>query len=137
MNNIKGNLIAVVRIRGRVKVRRDIQETLDRLHLKKPNNCIIIKATEAYMGMIKKANDYIAYGEVDEGVLEKLIKKYKINAQPADFSEASKVKEIKEHFPIRLRPPRRGHREIKKGYAEHGALGYRGKDINNLIRRMM
>lgn len=137
MGDSKDNLIAVVRVRGRVKVRQDIQETLDRLHLKKPNNCIVIKASDAYMGMIKKANDYIAYGEINKEVLEKLAKKKGIQLNAADFSDVNKAAEVKGHFPIKLHPPRKGYREIKHNYKVGGALGYMGSDINKLILKMI
>jgi len=38
--------------------------------------------------------------------------------------------------PFRLHPPRKGYRNIKLPYPE-GALGYRGKEINELLRRMI
>ncbi len=137
MKDLKNNLIAVVRVRGRVKVRKDIQETLDRLHLKKPNNCIILNANDAYLGMIKKANDYIAYGEISKEVLEKIVKKKNLPLQASDFSNSEKAIEVKKYFPITLRPPSRGYREVKQSYKVGGALGYMGSEINNLILRMI
>ena len=38
---------------------------------------------------------------------------------------------------IRLPPPRRGFRHIKRGYHDGGDLGYRGKEINELLLRMV
>ena len=40
---------------------------------------------------------------------------------------------------FRLAPPRQGFGKIgiKKGFAEKGALGYRGKEINALLKKMM
>ncbi|MGC8479008.1 MAG: uL30 family ribosomal protein [Candidatus Micrarchaeia archaeon] len=137
MKDLKNNLIAVVRVRGRVKVRKDIQETLDRLHLKKPNNCVILKANDAYIGMIKKANDYIAYGEVSNDVLEKIVKKKNLPISAPDFSNGEKAEEVKKYFPITLRPPSRGYRKVKQNYKVGGALGYMGDEINSLLLRMI
>jgi ribosomal protein L30/L7E len=69
-------LVAVVRIRGRVNVRSDITETLNRLHLKRVNNCAIIKQTPSLHGMIHKVENYVAYGEIDEPTLTKLLAKH-------------------------------------------------------------
>jgi len=112
--------------------------------------------------MITKVNDYITWGEVDEATLEKLLKekgrttgnkkiddnymaaktKYgsiKEFTAAAMKSEAkiSDIPELKHMF--RLNPPTGGHERkgIKKPYALGGALGYRGKEINELIGRMI
>ena len=39
-------------------------------------------------------------------------------------------------MPIRMHPPRKGYRGIKQSYKAGGDLGYRGKEINSLIKRM-
>ncbi len=39
---------------------------------------------------------------------------------------------------FRLHPPRKGFKKsIKRHYHDNGELGYRSKDINNLVKRMM
>jgi large subunit ribosomal protein L30 len=38
---------------------------------------------------------------------------------------------------FRLSPPRKGFEGNKRSYQNGGALGYRGKDINELIERML
>ena len=38
---------------------------------------------------------------------------------------------------IRLHPPIGGYEGIKRSYVNGGALGYRGKDINRLLLRMI
>ena len=122
-SKVKGELIAIVRVRGSVKVRGEIKETLSRLGLEKPNHCVIVSSTPVYLGMIKKAKDYITWGEIDEDTLS-LLEKY-----------ASKEKERL----YRLHPPIKGYERkgIKTTYSKGGALGYRGKDINTLITRMV
>jgi large subunit ribosomal protein L30 len=137
-SDMRSKLIAVVRVRGRVKVRGNIQETLDRLRLKKPNNCVVVKATDSYIGMINKANDYIAYGEIDSQILDRILKKYGIQMSAESLnSSPEKMAELKQHLPFRLRPPSRGYRNIKFSYKDHGALGYMGKEINGLLARMI
>ncbi|HNR25150.1 MAG TPA: 50S ribosomal protein L30, partial [Methanobacteriaceae archaeon] len=38
---------------------------------------------------------------------------------------------------FRLHPPRKGYKDIKKAFNEGGTLGYRGEDINHLLKRMV
>ena len=137
-SDIKNKLIAIVRVRGRVKVRDKTQETLDRLNLKKPNNCVVVRATDSYIGMINKANDYIAYGEVDNAILDKILKKRGVPISADELSNSpEKMAELKQHLPFRLKPPRRGYSRIKFSYVNHGSLGYMGKEINGLLARMI
>ena len=49
-----------------------------------------------------------------------------------------KYKEIPEIKPLfRLNPPKKGYKGIKRSFANGGTLGYRGKEINKLIERMV
>ena len=66
---------AVVRVRGTVNVRRDIQETLRMLRLTRINHCVVIPDTPQYRGMLKKVKDYITWGEIDEETLKELLLK--------------------------------------------------------------
>ncbi len=116
-------LIAIIRVRGRVGVRQDIEETLKRLKLTKPNHLVIYPKTDSILGMIKKVNSYITWGEVDKNTLELLDKRA--------------TKETENLY--RLSPPRKGwgRKGIKYSYKEGGATGYRGKEIVSLIERML
>jgi len=38
---------------------------------------------------------------------------------------------------FRLNPPKKGYEGIKRSFVNKGALGYRGKEINKLIERMI
>ena len=75
--DIENKLLAVVRIRGRVGTRRDINETLSRLGLKSPNNLVVVYGTKSILGMISKCNDFVTYGEVDRKGFELIAKKAK------------------------------------------------------------
>ncbi|MCS7113300.1 MAG: 50S ribosomal protein L30 [Nitrososphaerota archaeon] len=152
-------MIAVVRVRGTVNVRRDVEETLRRLRLTKPNHCIVLPETDAYLGMVNKVKDWVAYGEIDLETLKLLLKERgkviggkpltdeicrKIGFDDIDdlaealysgqvgFSDLGIVKPV-----FRLHPPSKGyHRNVKKHYPE-GSLGYWGRDIRKLIERMV
>ncbi|MCL5431244.1 MAG: uL30 family ribosomal protein, partial [Candidatus Marsarchaeota archaeon] len=61
-SDLDGRLIAAVRIRGRVNVDSRIEDTMERLHLPKVNNCALIKVDAAYAGMLEKCMNHIAFG---------------------------------------------------------------------------
>ncbi len=137
-NELDNKIIAAIRVRGRVNVRRSIAETLSRLRLRRVNNCVLIKMDDSYTGMIKECSDYITYGEINEQSLGKLVNKYGIKADPKEILEGRyDMKELRKSMPFRLHPPRRGYRSIKRNVKQGGALGYMGPEINQLIRRMV
>lgn len=149
---LNNKLIAIVRVRGTVNVRSDITETLKRLNLKHPNNCTVVRLTDTYHGMLVKVNNHVAFGEIDEPTLIKLIEKRgvsrvadKLKALPAaeiaKRFEAGKIKlsddEIKLDPVFKLHPPRHGYRSTKLQVKQGGSLGYQGAKINELISRMV
>ncbi|MDE1857379.1 MAG: uL30 family ribosomal protein [Candidatus Micrarchaeota archaeon] len=135
-NGLNGKLIAIVRIRGRVNVRSDIKETLERLRLPRVNNCSIVKMNDSYYGMLKNCVNHVAFGEIDEATLKKLLEK---RAEGLDIKqvESGDTKAMKEAMPLRLHPPKHGYRSTKLSVKQGGSLGYMGSGINNLIGRMI
>jgi len=151
-------VIAIVRVRGTVNVRRDVAETLKRLNLKKPNYCVVVPETKPYLGMIQKVKDYVAYGDIDLETFKKLLKRRgevkglgKLSGENVkklgfdsidELAEAlysgkisfKDVPQLKRFF--RLRPPSKGYKSVKKPYPE-GALGNWGSNISSLINRML
>ncbi len=158
-----GRWVAVVRIRGTVNVRKDVADTLKLLRLHKPHHAVIIPLTQSYKGMLLKAQNMIAWGEIDFETFLKLLKKRGRvigNKRLSDelVRELSKGKfssveelakaiwERKVSFkdilwlkPVfRLHPPRGGYRgSIKKSYQTGGSWGYWGENINQLLEKMM
>jgi large subunit ribosomal protein L30 len=151
---------AVVRARGKIGINREIRDTLKHLRLNRVNHCILVHANETNKGTLQKAKDYITWGEIDKETLKKLIKakgkllgdrpvseewiKANTSFQGIDqLIEAiiggkiqyRKLPEVKPVF--RLHPPRKGWEGIKRSFRERGALGYRGKEINKLLERMI
>ena len=111
--------IAVVRVRGLVKIRKDFVDTLKMLNLNQKNHCVIVENTPVHLGMIKKVKDFVTWGEVDEETIALLEprKKNKLYA---------------------LQPPKKGfgRKGIKMPFNKAGGLGYRGSKINDLLKRM-
>jgi len=124
------------------------------------NHCVILPENESTKGMLQTVKDYITWGEIDKKVLTKLInergkiegdkeltEKHLSNTTSYDTIEKLsdsiinnkfKYKEIPNVKPIfRLNPPKKGYEGIKKSFVNKGALGYRGKEINKLIERMI
>ena len=150
---------AVVRVRGRVGVKGEIEETLRRLRLTRVNHCVVVPDTPTIRGMLQKVKDYVTWGEIDAETLDLLLRRR------GELDGGKRVTEeyIKERTgmdwktflnavldgrvklrdvgikPFRLHPPSGGYerRGIKKPYTLGGALGYRGAAINDLLRRMM
>lgn len=113
--------IAVILVRGMHDVSGENKSTMQMLNLNRRNLCVIVPATRSMLGMISKIKNYVTYGEVDEETL-KLLKEKKGDSQS-----------------YRLNSPRKGYgrKGIKRHFSHGGGLGYRGKAINDLIKRMV
>jgi large subunit ribosomal protein L30 len=122
----KGKL-AAIRIRNITKADGKMRGTLDMLGLRKSHTCVIVPNTEAMRGMINKVKDYVTYGEIEE--------------ETAKMLEQKRGKKGKDgaRKDFHLSPPRGGfeRKGIKHNYEQGGALGYRGKKINELIKKML
>ena len=141
--NEKKGILAVIRIAGMVKVKKDIAETLDRLRLRKKYTCILVNSSDKdMMGMIEKVKFHVAYGSLDKGTLVELVK---VRGKGDKDIDAEKVVSglmtgkklsdfgLKPFF--RLHPPRKGIKS-KLQYPK-GVLGNNGSKINELIGRML
>lgn len=151
-------MIAAIRIRGRTGVKREIEDTMKMLRLRRINHAVILEENPSYQGMLQKAKDYITWGEIDEKTLTSIIeKRAKLPGNqpvtPEYLKESTNYKSIKELSkavingakleeagikPVfRLHPPRKGYENIKKAYNEGGSLGYRGGNIGVLLKKMI
>ncbi len=110
-------MLAIVRVRGTVKVRKEIEDTLRMLGLKKLNSVALIPENESLKGMIRKADNFVAWGEISDEIVKKL-------------------KERSDEKIFHLKPPRKGYKSVKHRWPK-GDLGYRGKEIEKLIERML
>ncbi len=124
--------LALIRIRGETGLRGELKTTLSLLRLMRNNVCVIVPASAAYMGMVKKISNFTAWGEIDEET-ERLLKEKR-----GEKTKDAQGKSVLKPF-FRLNPPKGGfeRKGIKKPYSMGGALGYRGNAINELIKRMI
>lgn len=152
-------MYAIVQVRGTVKTAREIKDTLKMLRLHHVNHCVLVPDSPAYLGMIRKVKDFVAYGEVDEEILAQILRtrarltgdslltdEYVSQHTPyATIDEfargladgSAKMTDVPGLKPVmRLHPPRKGYRSIKRTYQQGGALGYYGPEINSLLYKM-
>jgi large subunit ribosomal protein L30 len=151
---------AAIRVRGIVNIKPDIKKTLQLLNLTRVNHCVLLEEKASIKGMLQVAKDYITWGEIEKDALTKLMTsrgKLEGNKEltvsylkdatsynsidklsQAILDNKFKYKDIPNIKPIfRLSPPKKGYEGIKKPFVKKGALGYRGKEINKLIERML
>lgn len=154
-------LMLVIRIRGAPHMNYKIEDTLKMLRLHKVNHAIVIFADKTIYGMLQKVKDYIAYGEIDETILLRLLRNrallkgnvplteehLKNKTEFTDLKSLAKAliegkvkfKDIYNIKPIfRLHPPKGGFRgTIKKPFGSGGTLGNVGAYINQLAVKMI
>lgn len=119
--------VAAIQIRSSRGMRSSVKDTLFMLNMRKKNACVILNKTPSIMGMLKKAADQITYGDVSEETVQML--------------EKSKLRRVKTekatvYF---MHPPRGGfeRKGVKQPYTTGGALGYRKKNMADLIKKMI
>jgi len=144
-------MIVVIRISGQIKLKGDVVETLDKMKLRKKYTCVLLNETPENLGMIKKVNNFIAFGNIDEKTLVELIKtrakhigntKKKIEHPEKIAKEILAGKKLEE---LGIKPffglhPARGGINTKKHYnKDHPSLvlGNHKDNINKLIMRML
>ena len=153
-------MLAVIRIRGSTGVKPRARKTGELLRLHKINHMVFLDDTPETRGMLHTFKDYATWGEIDRETMELALKyramiqghkklteeKIKQIAGVSSYSELAqaimdgklKYGKLEGVVPVmRLHPPRKGLEYIRRQYGTGGTLGYRGKDINNLIRRML
>ncbi len=138
--------IAIVLVRGLVNVKQTVRDTLAMLHLTRKNHCVVVPNTPTYVGMIKKAKDYITWGDISDEVFAELVSKkgeeFKGREKDGKGKYSYKSLEVsgKKYKPyFRLNPPRKGfgRKGIKMPFKLGGALGSRAEKMNDLIQRML
>ncbi len=116
----QSQMIAIIRITGDVNISGAVRETFNRLRLRRKYSCIVLSPNKEQEGMIDKVRDFVAFGEINENTLKKLIEKRGTKSNPNFF---------------RLHPARGGMKT--KFHFPKGVLGNNKDKINNLIERML
>jgi len=152
--------LAVVRIRGVSDIYREIKETMNMLHLGRNCHATLIDNRPSYLGMLHKAQHYLAWGEISKETLSLLLKKRgrlvgnkKLTDEYAQKVGKKSLNELAEALckgelefnrlpnikPIfRLHPPSKGFKgKVKRSYTSGGVTGYRAEAINTLFEQMI
>ncbi|HYA21780.1 MAG TPA: 50S ribosomal protein L30 [Thermoproteota archaeon] len=155
-------LLLVVRIRGTLNVRKDMKGALESLRLGRVHTATLHRNEPSVKGALQAIKDFVAWGEIDEETLTKLLQKrarlagnkhveseyLKKHLGVSDFSGLAKsLMSLKADFSalpgvkpyFRLHPPRKGY-HVKLERSRRGKTsisGYLGKQINELVNRMI
>jgi len=152
-------LLAVIRIRGKVGIRPDIEAALKALNLHRVNHGVVLEESASLMGTLQKSKDYVTWGEISQDTLSLLLTKRgrlgggvrltdtsakeKLGFESVDDltervwtgkTALSSISGLNRVF--RLHPPRGGFRRSKKRHYPDGELGYRRSAIDELLRKM-
>lgn len=151
---------AVVQIRGDVNMTEAVEDTLEMLNLHGVNQCTLVPETDTYRGMLTKVNDYVAFGEPSDEVLETIIGKrgeplagdatiddewiaeqttYESVGDLASalLAEETTLRDEGLSPTLRLHPPRGGHDGIKNPRGTGGQLGtHSTEEIDELLVAM-
>lgn len=116
--------IIIVRIRGKIDLHPDVKKTFKELRLNKKFSCVVVEDKPEVIGMIKKIQDYVAYGNAEEKTLKELLEKRGKTGE----------KDIEQVF--HLHPPKGGFKKSTKLLYPRGVLG-KNEKINELVLRML
>jgi large subunit ribosomal protein L30 len=149
----------IIRVRGTIHARHDIRTTLDELNLTRANHATIVPERKDFKGMLARVQGYVTWGEAEPETVQELLRTRgetwegaslgtsapaSGGAEPPDVPKIARevlekglarAEGVKPLF--RLKAPKGGWRSTKKPFALGGALGYRGRAINDLARRML
>jgi len=154
-------MFAVIRLKGDVNLRTEVKDTMSLLKLNRKHHLVLIPPDSKFVNMVKKIQNYVTWGEISPEVLSELLKKrgrlsgnkrltedYLKSKINKDFDNLAKdlidqkikLKDISGLKPVfRLKPPTKGFERfgLKRPYSLGGSTGYRGENINDLIKRMI
>ncbi|UCE43886.1 MAG: 50S ribosomal protein L30 [Candidatus Bathyarchaeota archaeon] len=155
----KHSCLAAIRIRGTIDISGEIKETLKMLHLTRSCHATLIDDRPSYLGMLRKARNYLTWGKISKEDIKLLLerrgrligdkKMTEEYAQGIGYESlnalAEALYELKVEYrslpnikPVfRLHPPKKGFKgKVKRSYAAGGVAGRRGPAISELIKRM-
>jgi large subunit ribosomal protein L30 len=151
-------VVLVVRIKGTVNIPYEKGRTLQFLNLKRKFAATLVPESSAYIGMLRKLSEIVAWEKVDESIVRELVIKKGRTVESKLVSESDvpleygnldmlvksivedkvKLTEIKKFKPyFSLHPPRGGFkRKTKRQFSDGGILG-RNSMLPDLIKRML
>jgi len=138
-------MILVIRISGMVDVPEKMKNTLFRMRLRRKYSAVLLDSSERNLKILKKIRNYVAYGNINDIMLKKLIEKRAESLNKAKVNSEKIISElnkknledqgIKPFF--RLHPPRGGIDSKKHFGVNKGVLGNNKDSINKLLGKML
>ena len=152
--------LIAIKVRGSISAQREAKETLDLMHLSRNNHAVLVENTPSMIGMLKRAQSYVTWGEISKETTADLLARrgrisgnkklteeyaqkvgYKSLNELADAVASCKVayRNLQDIQPVfKLHPPKKGFKgKTKKSFRAGGEAGYRGEAINDLVFRMI
>jgi len=158
-------LLLAVRIRGTVGDNPRMELALKSLGMESKFNARLVLGNPDMLGMLRKAKDQVTWGELEPETLEMILSKRAEKSGPGphrldeEFARLHfKIQDLGDlakqiiggevdlqrlwragvKSTIRLHPPKGGFKKsTKRPYNSSGELGYRGREINRLAKRMI
>ena len=143
--------------------RPEVERTMESLMMERTFQARLLEDNASVRGMLRKAQSLVAWGEIDPGVLAALLVKraerdgagrldeeflrsklgitgFETLAKSLVAGELGLAElwraGVKRRF--RLHPPKGGFkRSTRRAFSDGGETGYRGSEINSLVRRMI
>ncbi len=145
------NLLVVVRVRGLGGMHPKREQTMRMLNLPRTYNATLVKPDASYLGMLREAKDYLAWGPVSKKALHALVSK-RATATGRKLSEvkemSGKIEEIVLALEAGTKPvdlgldrtfhltPPSGGWKNRKAIYPRGDLGSR-PSMDELLKRMI
>lgn len=139
-------MILAIRISGDVKLTKNVSETLFRLRMRKKYVAVLLKDTKENRALLESVRNFIAYGEITDEMLEKLVEKrgQSVEKKKIDAGKVASVLKTKSAAEAGIKPffrlhPPRGGIDSKKhfGVSKKAVLGDNKDSINKLVERML
>lgn len=154
-------MFVVVRLKGEINLTREVEHTLRMLRLYKKHTCIVVPAKPEIVGMLNKVQRYITWGEPSKELITELLKKRGRLPGNKKVTEDYLKEKVKKNFEqvaeelvdskikivdipglkpfFRLKPPTKGIEAggLRTPFSLGGSHGYRGKKIDDLVKRMI
>ena len=151
-----------MRLRGTASDSPDVLKTMESLKLERTFQARLLDNTQSNLGMLRLVKALVAWGEIDPEILGRVLSKrgerdgmngldggFLRLLDMSSFEDLAKAvvagdvqiqalyrAGLKPRF--RLHPPRGGFkRSLRRAATDGGELGYRGADINRLVKRMI
>ena len=64
-----------IKVRGTVSAQREARETLEMLHLSKSNHAVLVENSPSMVGMLKRVQSYVTWGEISNETVAALLMK--------------------------------------------------------------